>query len=220
MVVDADRDGTALPFAEGQCGVGDVRTILRQIYRGSDGYAIPDGEKRRVARAHSKATYGELLPTATLRLLEHLQPTAHDVFYDLGSGIGQVTLHVALATAVAQSVGVELVGTRHATAEAARSRALALGCARARACTLLNRDFLRVGLGDATLVYTCSTAFPAALLRKLATKLARGRLGLRLVTLQPLGSTPWFAATATLRLDTSWQRRTPVHVYRLTRRAP
>ena len=195
----------------------DVRRDLGRIFRGLDGYRIPSAERRRVQLARSTATYGELQPTATRRLLEHLVPDATDVFYDLGSGIGQVALHAALATRVSRSIGIEIVRTRHDLAVLACARAREAGFDRARACEFRCQDFLRCGLSDATLVYTCSTAFPAPLMAALTRRLSRGRSGLRLATLQALPENPWFSAPIILRLDTTWRRRVPVHVYTLGR---
>jgi precorrin-6B methylase 2 len=153
-----------------------------------------------------------------MRLLEHLAPEPHDVFYDLGSGIGQVALHAALATRVASSIGIELLPARHESAQTALARAREIGLERARVCAFRRGDFLRTRLTEATLVYVCSTAFPFALMQQLTRKLANNRVGLVVATLSELDDTPWFRTETTLRLDTSWRRRTPVYIYRLVRR--
>jgi len=76
---------------------------------------------------------------------------------------------------------------------------------------------MRARLGDATVVYTCSTAFSTPFMNQLAARLARLRPGLRWVSTQDLDNNPWFALEELHRLDMSWRRHSKVHVYRLLR---
>lgn len=41
-------------------------------------------------------------------ILDEIHPTEDDVFVDLGSGVGQLVVHVAGATKVKQALGVEI----------------------------------------------------------------------------------------------------------------
>lgn len=41
-------------------------------------------------------------------ILEELQPTENDVFVDLGSGVGQLVVHVAGASCVKKAIGIEI----------------------------------------------------------------------------------------------------------------
>jgi hypothetical protein len=70
---------------------------------------------------------------AVLELVDRLHLRAEDVFYDLGSGLGQVAILVHLLTGV-QTVGVEV---EPAYCEAARDRAWVLGLP---GVTFLNED--------------------------------------------------------------------------------
>jgi len=129
--------------------------------------------------------WGEVL--TPLPLLQALKVSRGDVFYDLGSGRGQLVL---AAAAVAQSgtpsgglaaaattaagasepplsntdglraIGVELLPQRHGMALAA----LAAAPPSVRACCEFRcGDALRSDLRDATKVFICNLAFPAAL---------------------------------------------------------
>ena len=200
----------------------DPRLVLRRLYRDEDGYELhgyeldPDDDAR-VRATNSSPTYGEIMPTATDRLIEHLGMRRDDVFYDLGSGVGKVVLHVAMRAPIRRVVGVELVRSRHRIARRVLDQVKAAGLARAGECELRCADFMRTPMGDATVVYTCSTAFPTPFMNELAARLARLCTGLRWVSTQDLDENPWFELEDVLRLDMSWRRKSKVHVYRLTR---
>ncbi|MCA9708341.1 MAG: hypothetical protein KDK70_21000 [Myxococcales bacterium] len=193
----------------------DPRAAIGRLYRDVHGYdADPTGEAR-VAATGSSATYGELMPAATAALVEHLRLGPRDAFYDLGSGVGKVVLQVAMTVPVARCVGIELMGRRHRLARRVLASAQAEGLLRARACSLRHGDFMRARMRDATVAYTCSTAFSTAFMNTLAARLARLPVGLRWVTTQDVDDNDWFRLEDVLRLDMSWRRRSKVHIYRL-----
>lgn len=196
----------------------DPRKPLRSLYRGKHSWSIPAAERRRIRSARSTETYGEIMPTATQRLLEYLELRERDVFYDLGSGMGRLVLHAASFAPLRRVVGIELSQTRYETARAMLREARKDDLILARQCSFRNEDFMRARLSDATVVYTCSTAFPPELMRRLARKLRGHPRPLRFVTLQDLDPTPGIELADVLRLDVTWRRKAKVHVYRVTPR--
>jgi SAM-dependent methyltransferase len=191
----------------------DPRATLRQLYRGLDGFPISSADEHRVARSDGSATYGELLPTATLRMLAQLDLDRRDQFVDLGAGIGKVVLLAAMTTAVGNVLGVELSAERVAVAQQALTRARRArvhGVGRVR---MLEADMLRCPLDDASVIYTCSTAFSSAFMRRLVRRLAKLPKLRMLVSLQDLDPHRAFELRETMRLDASWTRRTEVYVY-------
>ena len=72
-----------------------------------------------VAGSQKAVNYGEVLPLSWLRVLDAVNPSPHDVFYDLGSGRGVLTVLTHLHCGHRKSVGVELSRERHAMAERA-----------------------------------------------------------------------------------------------------
>ncbi|HLT39821.1 MAG TPA: hypothetical protein VK034_26245 [Enhygromyxa sp.] len=186
---------------------------VRRIYRSIDGFEIPRADQRRVERSRSSATYGELLPTATVRLLEQLELTRRDVFYDLGAGVGKVVLLAAITTPVARAVGVELASRRVAAGQAALATARAERIPGAARAELIEADLLRCPLDDATVVYTCSTAFPEPFMSRLLRRLASLPRLRRVASLQDFDEHRGFELIAVPRLDASWKRRTKIHIY-------
>ncbi len=195
----------------------DPRVHLRLLYRGIDGFEISRQDERQVARSRGSSIYGELQPTATLRLLERLDLGPDDVFYDLGAGVGKVVLLAALTTSVGRAVGIELARGRFEAAERAFTQARRERLPGARRAVMRNADLLTTELDDATVIYSCSTAFSTPFMRKLTRRLATlPRLRL-FASLQDLDPHPAFEPCDVLRLDASWRRATQVHVYRRIR---
>ena len=99
-----------------------VHAELRAIYSSlPDVHAIPESEEEVIDATGGHEGYGELTPhgtSALLRLIPLCQQA--DRFYDLGSGSGVVTTHLALLGF--RAVGIELSPTRHAVAAAALDR--------------------------------------------------------------------------------------------------
>jgi len=144
------------------------------------------------------------------------------VVYDLGSGIGNVVVGVALLAAsgalcgVAEVHGVELLPTLHAAAEEALARlpaaagsfAPSLPPTAVHCSDLLVHDFSR-----ADVVYMASTVFQSRVLAEFAELAARVlRAGTRVITLhEPLHHAA-FAHERVLESMNSWGRET-MHVH-------
>lgn len=144
------------------------------------------------------------------------------VVYDLGSGIGNVVVGVALLAAsgalcgVAEVHGVELLPTLHAAAEEALARlpaaagsfAPSLPPTAVHCSDLLVHDFAR-----ADVVYMASTVFQSRVLAEFAELAARVlRAGTRVITLhEPLHHAA-FAHEHVLESTNSWGRET-MHVH-------
>ncbi|MCH9688168.1 MAG: hypothetical protein K0V04_42445 [Deltaproteobacteria bacterium] len=193
----------------------DPRRLIRRLYRQEHGYDVSDADEARVSATRASSTYGELLPAATNKLATHLALGKRDTFYDLGSGLGKVVLQLAVSRPMAGCFGIELVRSRHRVAVGMLRRVQQLGLVRTRACGFRCSDFMRARIGDATVVYSCSTAFSTAFMNELAARLATLDHGLRWVTTQDVDDNPWFRLESIFRLDMSWRRRSKVHVYRL-----
>lgn len=101
-------------------------------------------------------------------------------FIDLGSGLGKVVLHAALALPGMRCTGVELLGYRHEMAQVRLAAMLAAGAAEdpagaasvAARVRFLQQDMFAADVSDASLVYVYSTCF-APMMERLGEKLAR-----------------------------------------------
>lgn len=193
----------------------DPRAIVRGLYRGIDGFEIPRVDERRVRKARSSPTYGEIMPTAALRMLESLRLGPRDVFMDLGCGVGKVCMMAALATGVRKVVGVELASRRIEYARRVVAQAEKAGLVARRRVELHEGDILRADFSRATVIYTCSTAFPLSFMHGLMRRLAAMDRPLTFVSTQILDEHPAFEPSDVLRLDMSWRRKSKTYVYRV-----
>lgn len=200
-----------------QTDAASVRATLRRLYRDVDGFEIAKSQERRIERTKSSPTYGEIMPAATVQLIDALNLGRKDVFVDLGSGVGKVVVTAALRSRVGRAIGVELAKGRHRRGLGVVETAETEGLWRPGVVELRNEDVLRTALGDATVLYTCSTAFPYAFTERLARRVQGLGRAVRFVTLQELDDDlPGFALDSVLRLDMSWARKRKVHVYRVS----
>lgn len=191
------------------------RMAARRLFRGVDGFLISQQEERRVRASRGSPLYGEITPMGVQRLLTRLRLGERDTFYDLGSGVGKVVIQTAMTAPLRRCVGIELAQSRVRAARSILRRARKEGLIRARRCLFRNQNFLEANLADATCIYTCSTAFSLRFMRMLMRKLEGVGQELSFVTLQELEPRRRFTRLDTLRLDTTWTRRTPVHIYRV-----
>jgi hypothetical protein len=189
-----------------------TRQIMNRIYKDICGFEISRTEEKKVRESKGSPVYGEITLASTVKLFDHLGLTSQDTLYDLGSGVGKLILYAALFTSVRRAVGVELSKTRHTDSITALKRALLFGQISER-CTFFNDDLLRVNLSDATVIYTCSTAFSMDFMRKLTAHVSRFSQAYKLVTLQDLPNERSFHLIDRLKLDMTWQRNATVHIY-------
>lgn len=186
----------------------ELRAALTRVFRPENGYRQPEYERAAMSAAGAAPVYGEVGLAGAARLFRELELTADDVFFDLGSGLGRLVLHGALATA-ASFVGVELAWSRHEAALRARARLVASGWERAASAELVCADFRARSLAHATVIYACSTAFSAELLRDLARALDSAPR-LRCFIAPRLPAEPLtLRLSSWVRLDTTWERRVP-----------
>lgn len=194
-----------------------ARRAIRSIYADlDDGFEIGRTEESVVRASRGDPTYGELTPAGVDRLLRALSPGDSDVFYDLGAGVGKVVLQVAMSVPVARCVGVELSASRCRVARRALWRARKLDTILARRCTFKNADMLEWPVGDATIVYSCSTAFSLRFMRSIVRKLRAVKRTLRFATLQELIDVPrGVHHVRSVTVPTTWQKRCKAHIYRI-----
>ncbi|MBI4820982.1 MAG: hypothetical protein HY791_32255 [Deltaproteobacteria bacterium] len=188
--------------------------LLGEVYAHSpDGFRIPDEERETIRVSGGSPVYGELTPGSVRLFAEHIGLGASDVFYDLGSGLGKVVLQVAMTIPIKRCIGVELSETRVRESRIALHRARKLGLVQAKRVAFRVEDVVESDFGDATVVYTCSTAFTLRFLGAMAKRVARAPRLRCFASFREIdvGS---LVKTKTLRLDASWCRGVRLHLYR------
>lgn len=191
--------------------------IMNRIFYDIDGFEIPKNDEKNVRQSKGSPIYGEINFQSLKKLIDHLKLNNNDVFYDLGSGVGKVVIQTALTSPVKKSIGVELSLMRYQDAQKALTIAQHFDKTLLSRCNFVNADMLTVDLSDASVIYTCSTAFSEQFMKKITSYLASFKQPFRLVSLQDLPDTKHFTLTERLKLNMSWARNTPVYIYQNNR---
>jgi SAM-dependent methyltransferase len=203
------------------------RTILDPIeaqkkmtiwFEGISGFGIPASETEKIRHVGGDATYGEITPKAMDELIAELCPTKKDVFYDLGSGVGDVVAYMYARTPMKKIVGVEFSDTRFKNSERVRARMIeSFGDGVSKTLILRHGDIAQEPLKDATIVYLCSTCFPDALMDAVAENVKKLRHNIKVVTLRKFSSKhTHLKETKHLTLPMTWSPNTSVYIYTYT----
>lgn len=194
-----------------------LRQTMNRIYKDLEGFKIPKEDEKTVRISKGSPIYGEINQQALNYLLDYLKLGPHDIFYDLGSGVGKVVMQTALRTSVHKAFGIELSSARYQEAQVALERARQLDSQLNTRIKFMNEDLLHTNLSKASVIYTCSTAFSQEFMKRVTHRLAQFKQPFRLVSLQDLPKSPDFELIDILKLDMSWVRKASVHVYRRTK---
>lgn len=195
--------------------------IMDNVYGKSSGFGISGDERKMIEDKGGNPTYGEITAKGLEQLIEHFKNNlqAHDVFYDLGSGIGKVATQVALTTP-AHAVGIELSPTRHAIAANIKNQLLEKNILTGDKLQFIEGNILDVNLNNATVIFMCSTCFSDDLMKKITKHIYNipHAHAVQVITLKQL--TPEntykfekFVPSKTFNLCMTWSDCTPVYTY-------
>lgn len=219
-----------LPFFLGFClscppssaEPADPKAYLQMIYENKGGYIIPAEEIDAILKAGGHPQYGEIPYDSAAHILDDLNLSRQDVFYDLGSGVGKLTLQVYLTTAVKRSVGIELSKTRWIIAESCRKQATADDhIIHGRDLVFLNQDISSASLSEATVCFISGIAFPAPLIQSLMDRFGALDHAVKVISVLPLPAHPQFMLIKTYNLPMSWlPEGVDVFLYQVTPTPP
>lgn len=140
-----------------------ILKIIEHQYTRENPYSISKLAKE--LHEDDSLTYGEIDTVALLDLLAILKPSALDVFYDLGSGLGKAVFAAKLCYPQMQAIGIERQAELHDLAEE-------IGQSKAPPhAQYICDDFLNVDFTDATIILINATAFNGELWEALLAKL-------------------------------------------------
>ena len=118
--------------------------------------------------------YGELTQKGVDMIVKHLQPyfNSNTVFYDLGSGLGKMVLHIGIQYGVKKSIGIEYSKERHQGAISQQENyAKEYNNILFFNTTIQNHD-----ISDATIIYMDDTVYPDELCLEAYNKIKNGCL--------------------------------------------
>lgn len=218
-LVPAQRQDQIFPDMEELVFVSENKILMDYLFSGINGFAkISEDERACVEAGHARGSvYGEIPYDSLQVILENELIGPNDVFYDFGSGVGKVVTQVYLNTPVRKAVGIEASVSRYNGCMRMMEKFKATdpytdrkyNAKARRTITFINKNFLKVDVSDATIIYMCATCFEPGLMEKLVQKFEKiNRIGLRVITLKklPEHEKHGFRFDRGYKLPMSWSR--------------
>lgn len=149
-----------------------MNAFLDQIYsiRWQEGMRAKNkGEKN---TKEGNLLYGEITRAGVRNLITALSPeylNTNSVFYDIGSGVGKVVLHIN------EIVGCQTIGIEMSKGRVEKAKELQLLVPRKKV-TFINDTFQNCDMSDATVIYIDSTVMNEKVLKQLLEKVPKGCL--------------------------------------------
>lgn len=189
------------------------KEIIHNIYKGIE----KDVRNVTVKEDHSYTTYGEIDPISVDLIISKLDIDSNDVFYDLGSGSGKVTMQFYTNTSVKKSVGIELQSNRYDISIKALNR-LTTNYNNLidsnRQLKYYNQNMAHSNIDDATIVFMCSTCYGPDLLDIVYNKLKNNKKLKYIISLKTydkyLNILP---KKMSFKIKTSWNKTSPCNIY-------
>lgn len=203
------RATKSLPGLQTTAGQG----VIAKIYEGLSGFGIPSEEEDKIRKCHSAPTYGEMVPPSVTEMIQVINITSDDVFYDFGSGVGKVAMQVALESPVKKSIGVELADSRFQQSRVALDRLKKSHPGVASRLEYRHLNFSAADISDATVLFMCSTCYPNELLNRLSQQFVSVGRGFRVISLKALPPHPNLRLDKTLHLKMTWSESSAVNFY-------
>lgn len=183
----------------------DPKAYIQMLYENKGGYTIPTEETTTIIKEGGHPQYGEITYDSAAHLLDDLHLSRHDVFYDLGSGVGKLVLQVYLTTPVKRSVGIEISPTRWNISEAAHKEVVTDDhLIQGRELVFINQNLTKAPLSDATVCFISGLTFPPQLLQSIMDRLSALDHEVKVLSVMPLPTHKQFALVKTYNLPMSW----------------
>jgi hypothetical protein len=183
----------------------DPKAYIQMIYENKGGYTIPIEETSAIIKEGGHPQYGEITYDSAAHILDDLNLTRQDVFYDLGSGVGKLVLQVYMTTPVKRSVGIEISPTRWNISEAAHKEILNDDhLTPGRDLVFINQNLLKTPLTEATVCFLSGLAFPPQLIHSIMDRLSAADHDIKVLSVMPLPTHKNFTLVKTYKLPMSW----------------
>jgi SAM-dependent methyltransferase len=195
----------------------DTKEQLQELYGDISGFGIDATESTAITQQGGAPTYGEITYEGGQQLLQNLNLTDQDVFYDLGCGIGKLVVQAFFETPAKKVVGMELSPTRCKHAKSVQQKVLQANPSSSRQLEFHEQDIAKCPLTDATVIFMCSTCFSDELMQKIMNNIVKLKDGTRVVTLKRLLPHKDLVLVKELTLPMTWSPRSQVYIYELKR---
>jgi hypothetical protein len=145
---------------------------LKEIYNTSPYGEFKNGT--RFSKEIGSPLYGELTQKGVDMIVKHLQPyfNSKTIFYDLGSGLGKMVLHIGIQYGVKNAIGIEYSKERYQGAISLKENY----AKNHKNISFFNTSIQNHNLSDATIIYMDNTVYPDELCLGVYNKVKNGCL--------------------------------------------
>lgn len=152
----------------------ELNTILDNIYKKSPYSKECRNQTFFDEKKIGSPVYGEVTKNGTNSIVSKFKDyfNKDTVFYDLGSGLGKMVIHIGLEYGVKKSVGIEYSKERHNGAIYLKEKYVK----DLSNIELICGDVLKNNLSDATVIYMDNTVFPKEISKNIYKLLPKGTL--------------------------------------------
>lgn len=164
-----------------------MKDIYTYLFKDVYGHRISSEARKKLDYMYYGHQYGEITFDAFKRIMDEVKPTSNDVFYDLGSGIGNTLILASLMAPFSKVSGIELFPELHNTAHSIISKykthiAHHIPHAKTQHLESIQGDFQSTPFNDATVIFINATCFRHEIQNDFLNRLAQIRPGSRVIT--------------------------------------
>lgn len=184
------------------------QAYLAKVYQGIESYGAYDPEQHQVlVQSGVSCTYGEMLYPSVKKILSKLKLSRHDIFLDLGSGLGKFALQVFMQSQAGKVIGIEALPKLSQASEKIVAKLhddFPDIWENNRELRIISGNFLTQSWENANVLYTCSTCFRPELLDAIGDRINELSTVERVLTLRPLPTLERLSLKQVFTVECSW----------------
>lgn len=185
---------------------------LNTLYEFVSGFSVDAKEYKAIEDQGGDPLYGEITFQGLEKLLKELKPGAHDVFYDLGCGVGKVCVQLLFTTPILKCVGIELSSTRIGHAQKTlRHLELQKKIPQNKQLRFLNENIKDANISDGTIFYL--GCYGDEVMKVALENLSKIHHRIRFATIRKTIGHPEFRLIKTVSVPMTWSENVPVYIY-------
>tara|TARA_B100000963_G_C22629781_1_gene674296 strand:+ start:3216 stop:3845 length:630 start_codon:yes stop_codon:yes gene_type:complete len=152
----------------------DKKNIIKELYKESAYSKDAVNKTEFNPQSVGSPIYGEVVAEGADSMVKKFEKHFNEntVFYDLGSGLGKMVIHIGLQYGVKKSIGIEFSKERSCVSERLKQEY----AKDAKNIEFYCGNILDYNLSDANVIYMDNTVFPNHISRKIFDKLPKGCL--------------------------------------------
>ncbi len=157
------------------------KRLFDNLYHGINGIELSKNDRANLQTDFYGLVYGEVNFENFSAMLAVTQPTATDIFYDLGSGTGKAVLCSAMLYSLKKCCGIELLPGLYKTSSDQLEKLKSFPDISPSPIQFIHGDLLKIDFREASIVFINATSFTAEFWQLIIDKLTSLQRGTRVI---------------------------------------